>query len=370
MEFTGERVVPGKVEPDLFNEHLSRYYFASRFASSRRVLDLGCGSGYGSAVLAEFARYVIASDISSEAISYARQSYPHPTIHYLIANCSRLPISTGSLDLVICFEVVEHLHEQHELLEETARVLKPEGLLLISTPNRLYYTEERKELNPYHTREFSFDEFSSFLRQQYQEVEITFQNHVSSIFVGDPDILKATDARIENRDPDQKSTANFFLAVCSKTTGCLPKFGNLILLPSTANLLREKEHWIGALESRVKDLDKNILRLQKEYDDQTEWCLKLDQQVEERVAELIKARERADSLEKELMDRTDWANRLSQELNQRDERIVQLQKEFDERTQWALQLDGDLAICQAKLEGLKQSKLYRFSKALGIVPKL
>ena len=166
MEFTGERVVPGKVESDLLNEHLSRYYFASRFASSRSVLDLGCGSGYGSAILARSARYVIAVDISSEAISYARQSYPQPGIHYLIANCSRLPISTGSLDLVVCFEVVEHLNEQQQLLEETARVLKPDGLLVISTPNRLYYTEERRELNPYHTREFNFDEFSSYLRHQ------------------------------------------------------------------------------------------------------------------------------------------------------------------------------------------------------------
>ena len=360
MEFTGERVVPGKVEPDLLNEHLSRYLFAAGFAASRKVLDLGCGTGYGSAILARAAKSVIAVDISREAIAFARENYTQPRIHFLVADCSQLPVSSGSLDLVVCFEVVEHLTEQQLLLEEISRVLKQDGILVISTPNRLYYTEERQEINPYHTHEFDHEEFSTYLRRCFEEVEICFQNHVSSIFLGDPELPKELNTHLEGRDPILKTTSNFFLAVCAKTAGHVPQYGNLLFVPSTANLLREKEEWIGELEARLKKLGKNILRLQKEYDQQVEgstaWARKLE-------AELLEFQHRAASLEQELLERTAWAKRL-------DEGIAQLQKEFDERTEWALQLNKELALCQAKLERLKQSKLFRFSKALGLVPKI
>ncbi len=353
MEFTGERVVPGKVEPDLLNEHLSRYLFARGFAPSRRVLDLGCGTGYGSAILAESAKSVVAVDISRETIVYARENYTQPGINFLVANSTHLPVRSESLDLVVCFEVVEHLSEQGRVLDEISRVLKQDGLLLISTPNRLYYTEERQEVNPYHTHEFDHEEFSSYLKRCFEEVEICFQNQVSSIFLGNSEFSRALNTHIEKPDPNWKTTSNFFLAVCAKKAGHVPKYQNLLFLPSTANLLREKEEWISELESRLKGLDRRILRLQKEY----------DQQVEESTAQLTKCN-------KEFLERTDWANRLSEDLRQRDEHIIQLQREYDERTEWALRLNNELALCQAKLERLKQSKLYRFSKLLGLVPKI
>lgn len=360
MEFTGERVVPDKVEPDLFNEHLSRYFFARGFATSRRVLDLGCGTGYGSAILAEAAKSVVAIDISREAIAYAREKYSQPGIHYLVANCNQLPVGSGSQDLVVCFEVVEHLSEQERLLDEISRVLNRDGLLVISTPNRLYYTEERQEINPYHTHEFDHEEFLSYLRRCFEEVEICFQNHVSSIFLGNPEVYNELDAHVQSRDPNLKTVSNFFIAVCAKTAGHVPKYQNLLFVPSTANLLREKEQRIDELESRIHGLDENILRLQKEYDQQVEestaWARKLE-------AELLEFQHRAASLEQELLERTAWAYRLN-------EQIAQLQKEFDERTEWALRLNSELALCQAKLERLKQSKLFRFSKVLGLVPKI
>jgi len=360
MEFTGERVVPGKVEPDLFNEHLSRYFFARGFASSRRVLDLGCGTGYGTAILAEAAKNVIAVDISREAITYAMENYRRQGLDFLVADCIQLPIRSATQDLVVCFEVVEHLSEQHRLLDEISRVLKPDGLLLMSTPNRRYYTEERQEINPYHTHEFDHQEFSSYLRRCFEGVEICFQNHVSSIFLGNPEVHKGLNTHVEGRDPNSKTASNFFLAVCAKAAGLVPKFQNVLFVPSTANLLREKEVRIGELESHIHELNKKIIRLQEEYDQQVEgstaWARKLE-------AELLEFQHRAASLEQELLERTAWAHRLN-------ERIAQLQKEFDERTEWALRINQELTLCQAKLERLKQSKLFRFSKFLGLVPKI
>ena len=89
MEFTGERVVPGKVEPDLLNEHLSRYLFARPLVEGRCALDVGCGTGYGTAVLAQTARKVFALDVSAESVAFARTRYPVSNAEFLVGDCRR-----------------------------------------------------------------------------------------------------------------------------------------------------------------------------------------------------------------------------------------------------------------------------------------
>ena len=167
MEFTGERVVPGKVEPDLLHEHLSRYYFARPLVEGRCALDVGCGTGYGAAVLAQSARRVLALDVSAESVAFAKKNYPACNAEFLVADCCQIPLSPQTVDTAVCFEVIEHLAEQAALLEEVRRVLRPDGLLVISTPNRIYYSEERKEVNPFHVRELSFRELETLLRAEF-----------------------------------------------------------------------------------------------------------------------------------------------------------------------------------------------------------
>src|SRR5713226_4433874 len=102
--FTGERVVPGEVEPDLWNEHVARYAFAARRAGGKRVLDAGCGSGYGSARLAAQARYVVGIDNSHEAFDAASRQF-----RLVRGDCRILPFRAASFDLVVALEVIEHL---------------------------------------------------------------------------------------------------------------------------------------------------------------------------------------------------------------------------------------------------------------------
>src|ERR1043165_7547945 len=90
-EFTGERMIPGQVDPDLLNEHLARYAFAARFAASKRLLDAGCGTGYGSAELAKSARSVTGADLSAEGIGYAREHYRLPNLNFERASVCALP---------------------------------------------------------------------------------------------------------------------------------------------------------------------------------------------------------------------------------------------------------------------------------------
>jgi 2-polyprenyl-3-methyl-5-hydroxy-6-metoxy-1,4-benzoquinol methylase len=172
MEFTGERVVPGKVGSDLFNEHLARYYFAQPLMDQRLVLDLGCGSGYGAAILARSARTVVGMDISNEAVDFARRNFAASNLGFFVGNCSCIALASASVDAVVCFEVIE----------------QPDGFLIISTPNRIYYTEERKESNPFHVHEFNFAEFVAILEGTFEKVGVFYQNHCFAIFVGHPNL--------------------------------------------------------------------------------------------------------------------------------------------------------------------------------------
>src|SRR5215467_642077 len=100
-EFTGERVIPGQVDPDLMNEHLARYAFAARLARGKRVLDAGCGAGYGSGELAKTALSVLGVDQSADAVIFARENYRLPNLHFLPASVTALPHPNASFDLVV-----------------------------------------------------------------------------------------------------------------------------------------------------------------------------------------------------------------------------------------------------------------------------
>ncbi|PYV40950.1 MAG: hypothetical protein DMG06_18705 [Acidobacteria bacterium] len=138
----------------------------------------------------------------------------------------------------------------------------------------------------------------------------------------------------------------------------------------TSNLLREKEQRITQLDLRITQLDEKIVNFQKEYDERTQWCLELELLVKNRDATILDLRNQFTDLQNQFTDlqnqfeeRSAWARRLSQEITQKDAQILKLQKEYEERTEWALSLN-------AKLERLRRSNLFRFSKALGLIPEL
>src|SRR4051812_23591407 len=136
-EFTGERVIPGQVDVDLLNEHMARYTFAARLARGKRVLDAGCGAGYGSAVLAHTASFVVGADVSADAVEFARANYRLPNLAFERSSCASLPHPDGAFDLVVAFEVIEHLETWREFLLEARRMLAPNGQFIVSTPNKL-----------------------------------------------------------------------------------------------------------------------------------------------------------------------------------------------------------------------------------------
>jgi 2-polyprenyl-3-methyl-5-hydroxy-6-metoxy-1,4-benzoquinol methylase len=199
MKRTGhiERFVPGDVAGPVAEAHLARYGTACRLVAGKRVGDIACGAGYGSRMLAEAgAASVIGIDNCVDALREAAGRYPHRQVRYLAADATTLPLAAGSLDLVVSFETIEHLREPARFLGEVRRVLRPGGLLLLSTPNRevtrlgipRYW--RRRPSNPFHVREFTRPEIYQMLRRcGFAVEEESGQYFLPSRYTGLPTLL-------------------------------------------------------------------------------------------------------------------------------------------------------------------------------------
>ncbi len=165
FDFTGERFVPG-IAGEIAHEHWHRYAFARRFTATRRVLDVACGEGYGSALLAANARSVVGIDVAHEATRHAAATYAQVAgLAFVTGSAAALPLPDASVDVVVSFETIEHLppQDQPAMLAEFARVLTPDGLVVLSAPNPVEYSDARNYRNPFHTREPSRDELTALL---------------------------------------------------------------------------------------------------------------------------------------------------------------------------------------------------------------
>lgn len=167
--------VPGSQDPGLLAFHLRRYEEAAREAAARRVLDLGCGSGYGSQRLAWVARSVVAVDLALQNVRYARRRHFHENIRFGVNDARRLPFKAGAFELVTCFEVYEHLAEQEALVAEVRRVLAPGGVFFVSTPNIDTWHLAEKWTGHYdaHVREVGPAEFVRTLRGGFRDVRLS-----------------------------------------------------------------------------------------------------------------------------------------------------------------------------------------------------
>jgi 2-polyprenyl-3-methyl-5-hydroxy-6-metoxy-1,4-benzoquinol methylase/glycosyltransferase involved in cell wall biosynthesis len=189
LEWTGERFLP-YIDPavcgaEIHYEHLHRYAFAAQFVKKKTVLDLASGEGYGSSLCAKNADFVVGVEIDPAAVRYATDTYGQDNLEFLVGSITEIPIKGRHIfDVIICYEAIEHIDGHDALLSEIKRLLKKDGILVLSTPNKTLYTDVLDNRNPFHKKELYFSEFNDLIKKYFAHVRFFGQSTLcgSSIF--------------------------------------------------------------------------------------------------------------------------------------------------------------------------------------------
>jgi SAM-dependent methyltransferase len=149
----------------------------------KTVLDIASGEGYGSHLISKVALSVTGVDISEEAVAHAASKYATKTnLNFKVGSASAIPLEDSSVDIVTSFETLEHTTEHEEFLKEIKRVLKPDGILIMSTPDTVLYNPHDPD-NPYHVKELTTEEFKSLIRNHFEESTFLNQRSVIGTFI-------------------------------------------------------------------------------------------------------------------------------------------------------------------------------------------
>jgi SAM-dependent methyltransferase len=171
LDFTGERFTSA-VDGQIAFEHIHRYLMARDLCRGKDVADIASGEGYGSALLSQVAKSVIGVEIDHGSVAHATQSYPYPNLKFVQGDARNPPIPSASIDIVVSFETLEHFLEHDQFLAEVVRILRPNGSLLISTPDRDVYSPSGRPANPFHVHELSRPEFLNLLNRHFSDVKV------------------------------------------------------------------------------------------------------------------------------------------------------------------------------------------------------
>jgi len=264
MKFTGERFVPTEsLDLDLEIEHLHRYYSMTDLVKNKIVVDAACGEGYGSYLLAHHAALVHGVDISEEAIYHAKNKYKRANLTFGVDSIASLPFENNSIDVLISFETIEHVNEelQSAFLNEIKRVLKHDGILVMSTPNKLIYSDIPQYKNQFHVKEFYREEFVCFLEKNFNNVNIFEQDFqvISMINNKDEQAFKKMPFKKQAED-----IGKYLIAVCSNVNISNISIGSIVL--DEDNKLQKSSKRIIQLQTEEEDRNIHIQRLDREID--------------------------------------------------------------------------------------------------------
>lgn len=272
LRWTGERYVPWVEDAALHYEHLHRYFFASAYVASKDVLDMASGEGYGSSILAQEARSVLGVDNDPAAVLHAARRYGDERTSFLTASILDVGLADRSFDAIVCFEAVEHVGDHERLLSEIDRLLRPGGLLFLSTPNREVYAEENEAENPFHVKELNLGELEGLLESRFSHVAVYGQHVVpgSYLFVGGAPPASAEVELIERAEVGFRrldrnaSTMRYFVAVASKEP--LPRLPQSMLLDLSRAKFSEgrvaRRH-VGELERQITERGRALERMEQ-----------------------------------------------------------------------------------------------------------
>ena len=257
MDFTGERFVP-EVEGDIKLEHVHRYLAVRELVAGKRVLDIACGEGYGSKIMADYATSVIGVDVDEASVIHARAAYASETISFLHGDIVAIPVADAAVDVVVSFETLEHLADHKTMMQEIRRVLAPGGVLVVSSPDKREYSDLPNYKNPYHVRELYHSEFCALLEAHFAGYALYGQRvHYASVLAPAGGRASKFIGYRESEDGgvvegDGLPNAVYLLAVASD--GALPVLPCGVFIPRVPSYLRDFEFLNKELAERGRKI--------------------------------------------------------------------------------------------------------------------
>lgn len=277
LQMTGERYVPG-VRGYIRLEHYHRYLFAATYCMGKEILDIACGEGYGSYLLSQVASRVFGVDVDQQTITGAIRSYGGPNLSFAFGSANSLPYEIHRFDVAVSFETIEHIVEHDQFVSELKRVLKPDGLLVISTPDRVSYNATLSEPNKYHLCELTRIDFEALLRRHFKQVNILDQMSFCGSIMSGPgtsglDYITSDDSTTFKYS--SVSNAPFLVALASDTP---------VVSPSLSIMHNKGE--MDELRADLGYAESEMWRLQEEVPTLRQRCAELEAQVAQNASEL------------------------------------------------------------------------------------
>lgn len=244
--WTGERVET-YINNEIMVEHLHRYAIADELVKNKKVLDIACGEGYGSFLMAANAYSVTGVDNNALVIKNACEKYKRPNLEFVEGQAEKLPLEDHIYDIVVSFETLEHLENHQLLFNEIKRVLKKEGVLIISTPNKLFYSDKNGYINPFHKKELYLNEFKELLSKSFTNYRVYSQTYINGSLIREIDSESIKDVYSGNYQSFYKMSGApmlYMIAIASDST--LPDIsGSIFIHPkSISEMMKDQEQMI------------------------------------------------------------------------------------------------------------------------------
>ncbi|WP_131120401.1 methyltransferase domain-containing protein [Lichenihabitans psoromatis] len=284
LTFTGERMTTtmgGQIE----FEHYHRYCLARDLCLDLDVLDVASGEGYGSALLSRVARNVVGVEIDATSVTHAKANYSFSNLKFLLGDALELPLSDKSVDVVVSFETLEHVADQEKFLLEVRRVLRPGGLVVVSTPDRSVYSAPGSDPNPYHVLELTGSEFHALLDAHFAQVAVLAQRPVLGSVMVSPD--KAGWRSYERRGVQTieatQGLARAHYLVALATDGSLP------VVPSSIYLDRRSVHDVVEHALRLPGAEASVVQLEAHVAEARAETERVSRLLEQRQRDVLEA---------------------------------------------------------------------------------
>ena len=347
---TGERFLPWTETDETHYDHLHRYFFASQFVKGKKILDLGCGEGYGAEILSKNAKSVICIDSDKKTIQQAKKKYRSKKIKFLSGSITQVPITGENIfDVITCFEVIEHVKEQKKVLLEVKRLLKKHGLFIISTPNKIVYSKDEKYFNPHHEKELTLANFKTLLKSVFPFFQVYGQHAFTASNIwslttkknqdfGETIIKKTNNKYVISKSSEKKP--KYMIALASLKKHKSFKIGNRFLFDTGSirtytqrleNDIKKRNSELEKNKTHITNLKQDIQNKESEISKSKTHITNLKQDTQNKESEISKSKTYITNLKQDMQNKEaeqtkskEFVSRLSKEISDKNFEIKNL----------------------------------------------